>query len=199
MLLFLCLLGPASAQHLRREKYLITTFTNAHTAKPFGSFGSLFTKELHPGFEFAAGMNWKTKAKHDWFQEIRFGYFYHRWVEHSFALYTEFGYRYKLPAHFEIEARLGGGYTRVIVANEIFSDGYDKDRQYTKITSGKNQAIITTSFAASKSISKANDTKVFFQYQQRIQTPFVQSYIPLLPYNMAMIGLRIRLHSQNNK
>jgi hypothetical protein len=198
-MLFLCLLGYASAQQVQRGKYLITTFTNSHTAKPFASFGSLFTKELHPGFEVAAGMNWTTKAKHDWFQEIRFGYFYHRWVQHSFALYTEFGYRYKLPAHFEIEARFGGGYTRVIVANEVFADGYDKNRQYTKITSGRNQAIITTSFAASKSISKTNDTKVFFQYQQRLQTPFVQSYIPLLPYNMAMLGLRIPLHSKNKK
>ena len=199
LLLFACLLSSAFGQHVSRPKYVITTFTNAQTAKPFGSFQDLFTGEVHPGLELAAGMNWTTKEKHDWFQEIRFGYFWHRWVQHSFSLYTEFGYRYKLPARFELEARLGGGYARVIVANEVFADGYDKNKQYTKITSGRNQAILTTSFAASKSFSKHNETKVFFQYQQRIQTPFVQSYIPLLPYNIAMLGLRIPLHSKTLK
>lgn len=196
VLLFSCSFLTALSQHSKKEKYLVLAITNAHTAKPFGSFTGLFTKEFHPGFESGLGINWKSKKKHDWFQELRFGYFYHRWVQHSFALYTELGYRHRLPLNVEVEGRLGGGYARVIVANQVFSDGYDKNRQYTKITSGRNQAIITTSFAISKTVIKDGNTKAFFQYQQRLQTPFVQSYIPLLPYNMAMLGIRHSIHSK---
>ncbi len=199
LLPFLGFISAALGQQAKKEKYLVACFTNAHTAKPFASFSSLFSKEVHPGFEFGAGINWKSNTRHDWFQEARLGYFYHRWVQHSLALYTEFGYRYKLPKQFALEARLGGGYTRVIVANQVFSDGFSKDRQYTKITSGRSQAIVTTSFGVRKQISKERGTKVFFQYQQRLQTPFVQSYIPLLPYNMGMAGITIPLHSKTRK
>ena len=34
---------------------------------------------------------------------------------------------------------------------------------------------------------------VFATYQQRIQTPFVKSYVPLLPYNTLMLGCKITL------
>jgi hypothetical protein len=199
LLSILCSVCSVFGQQKHKEKYLVAAVTNAHTATPFGSFSRLFTKDFHPGFEMGAGINWQTKPKHDWFQELRFGYFYHRWVQHSISIYSEFGYRYKMPLGFALEARLGGGYCRVIVANQVFTDGFDKNRQYTKITSGRSQAIITTSIGISKTIVKNNDTKVFFQYQQRIQTPFVQSYIPLLPYNMGMLGVSIPLHSSKSK
>jgi hypothetical protein len=194
-----CSILSALAQHQERVKYITASIINAHTAKPFGSFTRLCHQDFHPGMEIGAGLNWKTKPKHDWFQEVRFGYFYHRWVQHSFSLYTEAGYRYKLPLNIAIEARLGAGYTRVIVANQVFADGYDKERKYTKITSGRSQAIFTTSFGINKTIIKGNDTRVFFQYQQRIQTPFVRSYVPLLPYNIAMLGVNIPLHSKTPK
>src|SRR6516165_10135432 len=91
-----------SAQSVKREKWFTMDAMNVHTAKPFGSFAGLFGHELHPGFEAGLGWNWKSKPKHDWFQEAKLSYFYHRWVQHSMALYTEFGYRYKLPAQFSI-------------------------------------------------------------------------------------------------
>jgi len=189
----------AEAQQKKRQTYVMAAISNAHTAKPLGSFIALFTEEIHPGFEVGGGINWKSKPKHDWFQEVRFGYFYHRYVQHSLSFYTDFGYRYKLPLDISLEARLGGGFTRVIVANEVFMDGLDKGRQYTQIVSGRSQAIITSSFVVNKGISKKTASKVFFQYQQRVQTPFVQSYIPLLPYNMAMFGATFPLHSRNQK
>ena len=201
LLLLPCLYGVVDgiAQGKKKQTYLTAAITNAHTAKPFASFGALFTAEMHPGLELGAGINWKSRKKHDWFQEVRFGYFYHRYVQHSLSFYTDFGYRYKLPWQMGLECRIGGGFTRVIVANEVFVDGLAKDRQYTQITSGRSQAILTTSFAVNKSISKKTGAKLFFQYQQRVQTPFVQSYIPLLPYNMAMIGANFPIHNNQQK
>ena len=198
VLSLLCAYVIASAQQSKRPKYITAAFINAHTAKPFGSFSRLLTSDFHPGLEIGAGMNWATKEKHDWFQEVRFSYFYHRFVHHSLSFYTEGGYRYKFPKGFAMEARVGGGFSRVIVANQVFTDVDEKER-YTKIVAGRSQAIITTSFGVSKVIIKEKNLKAFFQYQQRIQTPFVQSYIPLLPYNIAMLGVNIPLQSSTSK
>jgi hypothetical protein len=201
LLLLPCLYAVIATQAQGRKKqgYITAAITNAHTAKPFGSFSALFSKEMHPGFEVGAGINWSSKPRHDWYQEFRFGYFYHHYVQHSLSFYTEFGYRFKLPWNMALEGGLGGGFTRVIVASEVFVDGLEKDRQYTHIVSGRTQAIVTTSFALNKAISKKNGSRMFFRYQQRVQTPFVQSYIPLLPYNIAMIGANFPLHSNNSK
>ena len=196
-LVLVLLFTAASAQTAKREKWVVMDAMNVHTAKPFGSFSGLFGREVHPGFEAGMGWNWKSKSRHDWLQEAKLGYFYHRWVQHSIALYTELGYRYKLPAQFSIEARLGGGYSRVIVANQVFVIDIDKNREYKQITSGRGQAIVTTSFVLNKSLGKEKDKRIFFQYQQRLQTPFVKSYIPLLPYNIAAVGFALSFHSKS--
>ena len=193
----LLLLTLVAAQSVTRQKWLLIDITNSQTAKPFGSFAALLSKEVHPGIELGAGWNWKSKPKHEWFQEVKLGYFYHRWVQHSISIYTEFGYRYKLPHQFSIEARLGGGYSRVIVANQVFVINPDKNSGYSQITSSRSQGIITTSFALNKTFGKEKDKRLFFQYQQRLQTPFVQSYIPLLPYNIAAAGFAVSFHSKS--
>src|SRR5690349_24993731 len=93
IVLVICL---SSHLQLAAQKHKMDHFsialTTLHTDFPFGSFGKLFTKEFHPGFEAGTGFNWKTKTKHDWFQDFQLGYSYHRFVQHTIVLYSEFGY-----------------------------------------------------------------------------------------------------------
>jgi len=166
-------------------------FTNSQSAMPFGTFCKLFTGNYHPGVEISTGFDWKIKNKHDWIQTFNLGYSYHRWVQHSIVLYTELGYRYKFPAGFSAETRLGCGYMRAILATEAFSDGVEEGKQYSKITSGRSQGIASLSFAINKKIKKPFGCMLFLHYQQRIQTPFIQSYVPLLPYNIIKTGVTI--------
>ena len=161
------------------------------------SFLKLFTGNYHPGAEVSTGFDWKTKTRHDWIQSFSLGYSYHRWVQHSIVLYTELGYRYKFPAGFSFETRLGGGYMRAILATETFSDGVEDGKQYSKITSGRSQGIATLSFGINKKIKKPFDCMFFLHYQQRIQTPFIQSYVPLLPYNIIKTGVTIPLKNNH--
>jgi hypothetical protein len=183
------------AQRYKLEHVSIA-FTNTHTAVPFGSFSKLFVKEVHPGFELGTGFNWSRKEEknHDWFQTFQFGYSYHQWVQHSIVLYTQFGYRYKFPKGFSLETKLGGGYMRAIVANQVFSDGQDSERQYAKITSGRSQSILNLAFKASKKIGSKRPGKVFLEYEQRLQSPFIHDYVPLLPYNGMKVGFQIPIH-----
>jgi hypothetical protein len=171
--------------------------TNSQPALPFGKFYQLFAGKYHPGFEISTGLDWKIKAKHDWIQSFSVGYSYHRWVQHSIVLYTELGYRYKFPAGFSAETRLGAGYMRAILATEAFSDGVEEGKQYSKITSGRSQGIASLSFGINKKIERPFKCMFFLQYQQRIQTPFIQSYVPLLPYNIIKTGVTITIKNNH--
>jgi len=170
-------------------------FSNSQPAMPFGKFSALFTGNQHPGIEFSTGFNWITKPKHDWTQTFNLCYSYHRWVQHSLVFYTETGYRYKLPAGFSIDSKLGLGYMRSIVATETFSDGMEDGKQYSKITSGRSQTVASLSFGVSKKINPPTGCRVFLYYQQRIQMPFINSYVPLLPYSIVKAGFGIPLNT----
>jgi len=191
--LCLCCFLNALAQKHKPDHFSIT-FTTLHTAFPFGRFSKLFTKEFHPGFEIGTGFNWKTKAKHDWFQTFEFGYSYHRFVQHSLALYSEAGYRYKFLKKFSAEAKLGGGYLHAVPVGKIFK--LKDDGTYEKKSNlGRPQAMAGFSLCVSKKISISGPA-IFLEYQQRIQLPFIKSYVPLLPSNMLMVGVTIPVKSK---
>ncbi len=197
---FSCAQAPVVPKN-RQLNEISIAFSNSQPAMPFGKFSTLFSGNHHPGVELSTGFNWKTKPKHDWTQSFNLGYSYHRWVQHSIVLYTETGYRYKLPAGFSIESKIGLGYMRSIVATETFSDGVEDGKQYSKITSGRSQMVASLSFGAAKTINPPIGCRVFLNYQQRIQTPFIHSYVPLLPYSIvkAGIGFPINTNRKNKK
>ena len=187
-----CFLNAPAQKH--KPDHVRIAFTTLHTAFPFGSFSNLFTKEFHPGLEIGTGFNWKTKEKHDWFQTFEFGYSYHRFVQHSFALYSEVGYRYKFLKTFSAEVKLGAGYLHAIPAEKIFI--LKDDGTYKKKASlGRPQAMAGFSMGINKKVS-ASGLTVFLEYQQRLQLPFIKSYVPLLPSNMLMIGVTIPVKSK---
>ncbi|HUQ96047.1 MAG TPA: hypothetical protein VM010_00170, partial [Chitinophagaceae bacterium] len=95
LLLTACLVCTFFAGAQRSGKFLSFAATNHHAAYPFSSFARLFTTEFHPGFEVGYGFNWKAAPKHDWYQSVKVGYFYHRFVQQAIPLYTQLGYRYK--------------------------------------------------------------------------------------------------------
>jgi hypothetical protein len=182
-----------------RLDHISVAATTMHAAAPFASFSALFVKDYHPGIELASGFNWRSARKSDWVQTIRLGYTYHRWVQHSIVLYTDIGYRYKFPKGFSAAIKLGGGYMRAIVATEVFADGQAHGEQYTKITSGRSQAVVTAGLSVSKKINAFFNSTLFLEYQQRIQTPFIKSYVPLLPYNCMLLGFSFPFWQKRNE
>ncbi|NJO24610.1 MAG: hypothetical protein HC867_00735 [Bacteroidia bacterium] len=153
----------------RKLTHWSVAITNSHSAKPFGSFSKLVYSQWHPGIEAATGFNWKSRKHHDWFQTLRAGYFYHRWVQHSILLFTEYGYRYNFPGRVSSEIKLGAGYMHAIPDSKIFeltSDGYKK-----KGTLGRPQAMADFSLGISKTVSPRK-AKVFIEYQQRFSISF---------------------------
>lgn len=181
------------SQRHKPDHYSIA-FTTLHTDFPFGSFSNLFTKEFHPGFEVGTGITWKTKGKHAWFQDFQFGYSYQRFVQHTVVLYSEFGYRHQFLKTFSAEATIGAGYLQAISAVKVFklqSNGAYKKKN----TIGRPQALGSLSVEISKKIS-ADGKSLFLNYQQRLQLPFIKSYVPLLPSNILMFGIKVPVKSK---
>lgn len=173
-----------------RFNHLSLALTNNHSAYPFASFSKLVSGEWHPGFEMGTGFNWSVRKKHDWYQEIKLGYFYHQFVQHGIPLYTNFGYRYKFSKHWDAQAGLGAGMLLSIPDHKRYK--LNSEGNYESHNKVRIQGMIVFNVGAGYQfqLDKKHPLEAFFTYQQRIQTPYVPSYVPLLPYNSLMVGIK---------
>ena len=190
------LLFSLALQAQRKQKNVSLSFTNNNTAKPFSKFSSLFGGVLHPGIRVSYGFNWQTKPKHDWVQQFHAGYFFHRFVQHALPLYTDLGYRYKFSKSFHTTAAVGVGYMHSIPASAVLA--MDEEGVYSNDKgAGRSQAIATFTLDARYifNTSSSRPLSVFINYQQQLQAPFINSYVPILPYNSVGIGVSIPLKS----
>jgi len=157
---------------------------------PFGKFAGLFGEILHPGVEIGYGKIISPKQKHEWFSEWKASYFFHRFVQHGIPVTYNYGYRYKFNSKFSAETSLGGGYMHSIPATAKLKLNSQGEYENNKGV-GRMQATASFSVGVSYLVNpKAQQPlRLFCSYQQRLQMPFVKSYVPLLPYNSFMIGL----------
>lgn len=176
---------------LSQRKYVSLAAFNTQTAMPFGKFFGMFTDQFHPGVEAGYGINISVKEKHDWFIDFKLACFYHRFVQTGIPLYGDFGYRYKFNDRFFAEASMGAGYMHSIPATaklKLNDDGVYVNNKGI----GRMQAMATFGLGLGYTFNPhaKKPVAVFTTYQQRIQMPFVKSYVPLLPYNSFMIGIK---------
>jgi len=174
-----------------KDKQISFALTNSHTAYPFASFAKLFSGPYHPGVELGYGFNWANRKKHDWYQAFRLGYFYHRFVQHSIPLYTQVGYRYKPWNRVNFNAAIGAGYLHSVPATAVLKMNANGDYEKAKGI-GRSQALFNLSFGGRYAVNKKTDAPtIFLQYTQQLQAPFINSYVPLLPYNTMALGLSV--------
>ena len=174
-----------------QKKYLSLAAFNTQTAMPFGKFAGMFTDQFHPGIEAGYGINMSVKEKHDWFVEFKIACFYHRFVQTGIPLYADLGYRYKFNHRLFAETSIGAGYMHSIPATAKLK--LDDDGVYVNNKGiGRVQAMATFGLGLGYSLnpSAKKPASIFATYQQRIQMPFVKSYVPMLPYNSFMIGIK---------
>jgi len=174
-----------------QKKYLSLAAFTTQSAMPFGKFAGLFTDQFHPGLEAGYGINISAKEKHDWFVDFKIACFYHRFVQTGIPIYADLGYRYKINSRLSAETSLGAGYMHSVPATAKLK--LEEDGVYVNNKGvGRMQAMATFALGLGYTIdpSSRQPMSVFTTYQQRIQMPFVNSYVPLLPYNSFMIGIK---------
>lgn len=178
----------------KKLDHISLALTNNHSAFPFSSFGKLVTGTWHPGVEMGTGFNWRERKKHDWYQEFKLGYFYHQFIQHGIPLYTNFGYRYKFSKHWSAQTGIGAGVLFSIPDQDRYK--LNDNGNYEKISTLRTQGMFVFNIGTGYKmlLTKKFPLEVFLTYQQRIQTPYVPSYVPLLPYNSLMLGAKMSLH-----
>jgi hypothetical protein len=185
----LVIVGFAAGAQPRPSSWTVAV-TNHQAAYLFSRFGSLFTKDLHPGVDFGCSFTWEKSKSHEWFQAVHAGYFFHRFVQHAFPIYTQLGYRRRLMSRWNVEAALGGGYLHSIPAVALLKLNANGDYENGKGL-GRGQAMVNLGLGLSYKLPFGKkQTSLFLAYQQQLQTPFINSYVPLLPYNGMALGLR---------
>lgn len=183
----LMLVGQAGAQ--KKERYILLSAGTVQNALPLGKFAGLFGEILHPGFELGYGRVLKSRQHHDWLLEYRAGYFYHRFVQHALPLTVNLAYRYKINPRWSANLSLGAGYLHSLPATDKWrlneNGEYENDKGL-----GRMQGTATLSLGAQWVVnpSAARPVRLTVDYQQRLQFPFVKSYVPLLPYNGFQLG-----------
>ena len=179
----------AQTSKTESQNYYRIAVSNSHSAKPFGSFLSLFYEDFHPGIDLGYGSVLKSGSKYQFFLEGRLSYMYHRWVQHNIALYGTGGYRYLVTPSWSAEIKLGAGYQHSFANSKVFtiteSEGVQKKKNF-----GRSQVIANLDFGVSKNLSSSG-MRLFMEYKQQIQTPFIKEYVPILPYNSLLIGIAI--------
>ena len=194
--LFICLIGLFDI-NAQSEKFQFISIYNTQPAQPFGKLGALFIKDLHPGIEWGTGKIFKKRKNHEWIWSNRVGYFYHRFVQQAVYINTDGRYRWR-KGSLGIEASLGLGLLTSFPLTGVYqlSDQgeYQRKSIYMRLQASANVGL-GLSWALK---TKMKSTKrIFLRYEQKIQFPFIRSYVPFLPYSSIMAGCEFPIHSKS--
>ena len=193
-LTFCC--GSSLIAQSQKINYVKISVTNSQTARPFTKFSALFHSPIHPGFEVGY-MKTQRVGKHGkWLLEPTLSYTFHRWVQHNISLVVQEYYRHCVGAGFSISGRLGAGYQASIPTSRVFELSGETIK--AKKFPVRSQFTFNVGIGAEKQVNKQG-MLIGLMYQQKIQTPFVKNYVPLLPYNCMMISLSIPVQQKKSK
>jgi hypothetical protein len=175
----------------QENRYASFAVVSTQTDYPFGKFAALAGKPRHPGIEFGYGKPLMSKTRSEWFIDLRLGYFFHRFVQHGIPLTMNFGYRHRFGDQFTLQTSLGAGYMHSVPATGKFRLNENGEYENNKGI-GRAQAVASFSLGAGYILtpSAPKPITLFTRLEQRLQFPFIKSYVPLLPYNSLYLGVQ---------
>ncbi|MCB0650426.1 MAG: hypothetical protein KDC85_04055 [Saprospiraceae bacterium] len=186
MLLFFGL-NHLPAQQNQRFPITVTVFNTA-TLLPGSAKLGVFGIPVHPGLTLGTEYTYKKGPKHEMFQTLRLGYFYHRYIQHGIQLYSEIGYRYHFNTSWDIGTRLGMGYLHAF--NDRGQFEINDKGVYEKLpNTGRPQFM--GAFSLGPGYTFSNEMRVFLHYQFALQLPFINEYVPVMPSSNVHIGVTI--------
>ncbi len=188
VLIFLLVMsfGDLSAQ--QQDFPITVTAFNTATLLPGSAKLGVFGIPVHPGITLGSEYTYKKGPHQEWFQTLRLGYFYHRYIQHGIQLYTEAGLRHHFNVSWDLEARLGAGYLHAFNDRgqfELTGEGI-----YEKLpNTGRPQFM--GAFSLGPGFTFGNDMRLFLHYQFAMQLPFINEYVPVMPSSNVHLGLMI--------
>lgn len=183
ILLLLLLLPVLCFSQDKPCTYLVSVYSNA-VSLPAVKFSP-----LHPGIQVGFEKIWKEKKRFTLAQNFRLGYFYQRLVHHGIPLYTQIGYKYRVYKKLNLAAFADAGYIHTFGDNPTYK--LNSDGEYVRTArAGKAHITFGYSIMASWAFSCKHSTITpFIQHQFWMMTPFVKSYVPLMPNSAFHAGV----------
>lgn len=181
----LLLQGNLTAQN---KTFSISVFNNGTALPGSGTLG-VWNKNIHPGGQLGYHHIHKKWDNAVLFQNVKLGYYYHRFAQQAIQLYTEAGYQYQFKFGLFADVALGGGYLHAFPDLDVFRI---ENGAYVKKTNwGRPQAMLSTALSIGYNLQSSFDIplKPYLQYQFWLQTPYVKEYVPLLPNAAVHLGV----------
>lgn len=155
---------------------------------PGAGYAGIFSKNIHPGITLGTSYLYGSGKRHELFQTLKLGYFYHHFSQHAVQLYSELGYRYNTKPGIFVQGLLGVGYLHSFPDVQQFTL---KNGEYVRRTNlGRPQFMGSVALGLGYDLRKNIKIPIslFLQYQFWIQAPFVNKYVPVLPNSAVHIG-----------
>lgn len=195
--LFFAILLITLSTSAEADEYFLNIGNN-HSAFPFSRLSQLAYKNFHLSYEVGKRFELRENDKRTWSQTASLGYFNHRFVQSGIWLYGENEYFKFLRPHLSVHAGAGLGYYHMFTATPVTQQGSNGTLEI-KRDWGRPQVIFGMTLGITRSLLKElnNAPKLGLYYQLRMQTPFISSYVPLLPYNALKISLVFPVHNHD--
>lgn len=173
-----------------RPDFITLRTGNIASSFPLIGVSSLFQTPYRPYTEVSLSRVFKKETRQLWEHELNIGYFYHRFLQHGIPVHYNLVRRFKIGDYMASRVKLGGGYLHSISAVDQFE--LNEEGKYEKLkTFGKPQLMFDLALEYDYHINSQMDLSL--QYKAILQTPFIKSYVPLLPYNSLHLGLSYQL------
>lgn len=190
-LLLWALLVQTSVVDAQPQRAVFLKTGNIQTGMPFSTFDAMFSQVFRPYIELGYSRKIKNFQKSTLWLDAQLGYFNHRFVQQALPLHLHLRYQYPIAKSTNLRASLGGGYTHAFP----FEGRYRTDAagEYAPVGGlGRAQAGFGLMVGASQMLTRKLELSL--EYRVLFQTPFVKSYVPLLPFEMLQLGLAYHLN-----
>lgn len=174
------------AQSTEPQKALILRKGTIGASLPFVGVPDVLTDIYRPYAELGYAFTFYQNEKNLLWLEGRIGYFNHRFVQQVIPIMVEGAYERRFGKKFSAFAGLGIGYLHAFPHEGRFE--LNENGQYEPVN-----AIGRAQFGANVTLGgkyAINDTwSLSLEYRSLLQMPFVNTYVPLLPYGIVQLGI----------
>ena len=195
LILVLFLIGNVlCAQPSQRSKEISVSLLNNGIAIPFSGKAGVIHSPIHPGFTIGYTRSANRSRLHQFTLTYKFGYVFQHRVQHAIQLYPEIGYRLQTRIGIGLNAAFGLGYMHSFPDHEQFK--LNSKGEYERYgRAGRPSAFGSFTLGLGYDLEKISKLPLypFINYQIWMQSPYVRSYVPVLPNAALHIGAVYKL------
>jgi hypothetical protein len=173
-----------------RDRQLVLRKGNIGAALPFVGISDVLTEIYRPYMEVGYALKLNRAEKNHFWLEGRVGYFNHRFVQQVIPIMLEGSYERNIKENIRVFAGLGLGYLHAFPHEGRFE--LNEQGEYERV-GGLGRAQFGANMSLGARYILSDTWSISGSYRALLQMPFVNTYVPLLPYGIVQLGLHYTL------